>query len=94
MNTSQTTAIIRSRCPRCQYGCFHYNDVRCSHPHHPGYVGGCGTEWAARCDKFVDTGRVGRLKEVIVRDPADQDTTHEDTQRGRHSHTIFNTVRS
>jgi len=62
--------IITKRCPRCSHGYKDGIDVVCSYWQHPGVVGGNGTEWAATCTNFNDTGKVGRMNrtEVIVRE--------------------------
>jgi len=59
---------IQERCPRCEYGFFEGRFIRCTYWAHPGYVGGYGTEWAATCDSFVDSGKIGRLKSTVARE--------------------------
>jgi hypothetical protein len=61
-------AIIRERCPRCKYGAFKGNGVLCSHIYFPGWLGGYGTETAATCEEFVDSGHISRIVEKVIYD--------------------------
>lgn len=60
--------VIKERCPRCATGYRDGSDIFCTHWKHPMVVGGCGTEWAATCNEFKDTGKVGVLKRTVVRE--------------------------
>lgn len=59
--TKKERSIIEERCSTCKYGTWHYNTVQCYHPHHPGEMGGYGTEWAEKCSDYVDTGCINRI---------------------------------
>ncbi len=57
----KAVAVIRERCPRCVYGAWDNYGIVCSYLAHKGYKGGYGSEWAARCEDFKDSGGVGRI---------------------------------
>jgi hypothetical protein len=67
---TNTLKIIVERCGRCEHGGLESRYARgvlkdlptCFHPYHVGEMGGWGSEWAAHCDHFKDTGKVGRIK--------------------------------
>lgn len=59
--TSEEQRIIAHRCPQCSYGAMDYRGAKCHHPHHPGSVGGWGTEWAADCEHHTPDGKTGRM---------------------------------
>ena len=44
---------IHAKCRQCGYGEAEGNRTICRNQLHPGYVGGCGTEWVLYCDRFV-----------------------------------------
>jgi hypothetical protein len=60
--------IIEERCPRCSHGYKDGDEAFCNYWMHPGFVGGNGTEWAATCSAFNDTGKVAVMKRTIVRE--------------------------
>ena len=60
--------IIKERCPRCAYGAWKGNAVKCSFWTHPGWISGCGSETFAQCADFSDTGKVGRIVEHVERE--------------------------
>jgi hypothetical protein len=43
---------IHAKCRQCGYGEAEGNRTICRNQLHPGYVGGCGTEWVLYCDRF------------------------------------------
>jgi len=61
---------IECHCASCKYGIITetYN-VRCTHMNHPGYMGGCGTEWAMHCHSYVSNkNHTNREVTTIVTD--------------------------
>jgi len=60
--TKDEQITIAHRCPQCQYGAVDYRGAICHHPHHPGSVGGWGTEWAAECNNYSPDGKVGKMQ--------------------------------
>ena len=67
MTRSEIKAIIYDRCPKCEHGAFYKNHPMCNHPYHPGWMGVTGTEWAATCGRFKNTGKVGYIEEKLIR---------------------------
>lgn len=66
---------IKKHCLGCANGLLRHSRVLCRHWTHPGYVGGCGTEWALHCTHY-DPSKPAE-KEIVQCAP----TTVEERER-------------
>lgn len=62
----KTYKLIVKKCGTCEAGGLEFGNPECFHPYHRGRMGGWGTEWAAYCPDFKDTGKIGTIERKCV----------------------------